>query len=153
MPVDGAVLFGEARVVGDLLRVDPHEVLVVEEKFGAEFEVGVLEVAEPCVAGLVPDLDRLEVEFGGLDNRATLALQAGDGEVDLAEVGVGSEDERARLVFALGGDDSDGLALQTVNRRGVRHVLPLGHRVDGIPCYGRLRREGRNAYHCGEAGC
>ncbi len=37
----------------------------MEEKLGAEFEAGVLEVAEPRRAGLIPDLDRLEVDGRG----------------------------------------------------------------------------------------
>ena len=84
----------------------------MEEKLGAEFEAGVLEVAEPRRAGLVPDLDRLEVDGRGGNCRAALAFQRPDGEIDLAEVGVGRDDKGPRLVLALRGDDADGLALK-----------------------------------------
>ena len=73
----------------------------MEEKLGAEFEAGVLEVAEPRRAGLIPDLDRLEVDGRGGNCRAALAFQRPDGEIDLAEVGVGRDDKGPRLIGTL----------------------------------------------------
>ena len=128
---DRPVLRGDTRPVALLLGIDLHEILVVEKKFGAELKARILEVANPGVGVLVPDLDRREVQLLCRDYIALLVLQVADAHIDFAEIGVGSEDERAALVFAAGGNHCAGRVLDGLSGERIGENLALACRRDG----------------------
>ena len=132
---DRPVLRGDASPVALLLGVDLHEILVVEKKFGAELQARILEVAnpgaKPGVGVLVPDLDRREVQLLCRDYVALLVLQVADAHIDFAEIGVGSEDERAALVFAAGGNHCAGRVLDGLAGERIGENLALARSRDG----------------------
>ena len=128
---DRPVLRGDASPVALLLGVDLHEILVVEKKFGAELQARILEVANPGVGVLVPDLDRREVQLLCRDYVALLVLQVADAHIDFAEIGVGSEDERAALVFAAGGNHCAGRVLDGLAGERIGENLALSRCRDG----------------------
>ena len=128
---DGPVLRGDARPVALLLGVDLHEILVVEKKFGAELQARILEVAHPGIGVLVPDLDSREIQLLCRDYVAPLVPQVANAHVDLAEIGVGPEDERAALVFAAGGNHCAGRVLDGLAGERIGENLALARSRDG----------------------
>ena len=121
----GAVRFGQTGVVCDFFRIDLDQVFVVKQEFRAEFQAGILEVAVPAVAVLIPDFDGLQVQFIFGQHFAVRRLQVADDKIDFAQIFQGVDQERAGFVLILCHDDTHRNTRFTVERIDIRQILGL----------------------------
>ena len=119
----GAVRFGQTGVVTDFFRIDLDQVFIVEQEFRAEFQAGVLEVAVPAVAVLIPDLDGLQVQFVFGKHFAIRRLQVADNKIDFTQIFQGIDQEGAGFVLILRHHNTHRNARFAVERINVRQVL------------------------------
>ena len=119
----GAVRFGQTGVVADFFRIDLDQVFIVEQEFRAEFQAGVLEVAVPAVAVLIPDLDGLQVQFVFGKDFAIRRLQVADDKIDFAQIFQGIDQEGAGFVLILCHDDTHRNTRFAIERIDIRQIL------------------------------
>ena len=116
----------------------------MEKEFGAELHARVGEIAEPSVLVLIPDLDDDEVKRVGGEDVSILVHKLFHDRLHLAEVGVGANNKRARLVFTVGGDNSDCPSLLAIGGNCIRQTLDAAHRRHRPPGHAGQRRNGRH---------
>ena len=125
-------------VVRHLLEIDLDQILVVHQQLGDERQPHVLEIADPGVSVLEPDLDHLQIDLFRGQHLPALGLQIGDGQLDALASLQGIELKRSGFKFRPRRHDAQFAARAPVLGVGVGHPPHVAHRRDGIPGHGRI---------------
>ena len=120
-------------VVRHLAMIHLDELLVVEQQLRHQGETDIVEIADPSVAVLEPDLDDLEIDRSGRQHGPGFALQIGHAQLDALLRTLSVDQERRRLELPLRRDHVQLALNPAVLRIGVRQAPHVAHRRHGIP--------------------